>query len=157
MADPFITIDVKGFRELSELMKVFPKNLQKRVLGGAVAAGSAVVVSEAKAHAPVAEKPHRAYSGRYTVLPGALRASISARRIRDKAATVMNTVGPRKAKGIDTFYWRFVEFGTRLMAARPFLRPALHDNVARVIEAVRVRLEKGVDREVRRMGYKSIR
>ena len=115
------------------------------------------MIAEAKAYAPVAEKPHRAYGGRYTILPGALRASISARRIRDKAATVMNTIGPRKAKGIDTFYWRFVEFGTKYMAARPFLRPALHDNVARVIEAMRARLEKGVDREVRRMGYKSIR
>lgn len=157
MADSFLTVEVKGLKELGDLMKVFPANLQKRVVGGAVAAGAGVAASAAKELAPVAKKPHRAYSGRYFIMPGAMKAAIAPRRVKDKAATVMNTVGPRKAKGIDVFYWRFVEYGTKFIAARPFLRPALHNNVARIIEAVRKRLEAGVDREVRRMGYKSIR
>lgn len=31
--------------------------------------------------------------------------------------------------GGDTFYWRFDEFGTSTQSARPFLRPAMNNNI----------------------------
>lgn len=51
----------------------------------------------------------------------------------------------------DAYYWRFVEFGTSKMPARPFLRPAFD---AKKEEAVRVFasiLKKDVDRLERRI------
>lgn len=33
--------------------------------------------------------------------------------------------GKKAGKGGDTFYWRFIEFGTEKMPAKPFMRPAM--------------------------------
>lgn len=48
---------------------------------------------------------------------------------------------PRKLPGYVTVYWgtnleyaRWVEFGTRFMPARPFIRPAMDENRARIVE-----------------------
>lgn len=39
------------------------------------------------------------------------------------------------AKGGDTFYWRFLEFGTVHMRARPFIRPALAQRKNEALQA----------------------
>ncbi|MBJ9954370.1 hypothetical protein I5735_15155, partial [Acinetobacter baumannii] len=39
------------------------------------------------------------------------------------------TDGDKQNPGGDTFYWRFLEFGTQNMIARPFMRPSLQNNV----------------------------
>lgn len=44
-----------------------------------------------------------------------------------------------------TFHWRFLEFGTRKMAARPFMRPALEQNVSKVITIYSSSLSKAID------------
>ena len=33
--------------------------------------------------------------------------------------------GKKQGRGLDTYYWRFLEFGTATSVAKPFLRPAL--------------------------------
>lgn len=40
----------------------------------------------------------------------------------------------RKNRGGDTFYWRFVEFGTARSKATPFMRPALQSNKQNVLD-----------------------
>lgn len=47
----------------------------------------------------------------------------------------------RKQWGGDTFYWRFLEFGTSKMAAKPFMRPALFQKGN---EAMRVAMEEAL-------------
>jgi HK97 gp10 family phage protein len=44
--------------------------------------------------------------------------------------------------GKDTRHWRYVEFGAEKVPARPFMRPALENNVGRVSDAVFVELER---------------
>ena len=48
--------------------------------------------------------------------------------------------------GGDTFYWRFVEFGTKYVAARPFMRPAFDQNTQTATDATAVELSAGLDR-----------
>jgi HK97 gp10 family phage protein len=43
----------------------------------------------------------------------------------------------KNGKGGDTYYWRFLEFGTSKMAAKPFLEPALEQARGAAIEAVK--------------------
>lgn len=49
-------------------------------------------------------------------------------------------------KGGDTFYWRFLEFGTAKMAAKPFMRPAMdakqQEAVDKFVEAYKKQLDK---------------
>jgi len=54
--------------------------------------------------------------------------------------------------GGDTWYWRHLEFGTQTIAARPFMRPALADNVTTATEAFIAEYTKAIDRALKRVG-----
>lgn len=47
----------------------------------------------------------------------------------------MGGAKPHRHDPKDTGHWRFVEFGTVKMPARPFMRPALADHINDVIDA----------------------
>lgn len=49
-------------------------------------------------------------------------------------------------KGGDTFYWRFLEFGTQHIAARPFLRPAIDENKAVAVDKFASVIKKQIDK-----------
>jgi HK97 gp10 family phage protein len=51
--------------------------------------------------------------------------------------------------GGDAFHWRFIEFGTSKMAARPFMRPALAENIQKVSDTVHRRTKQGHHRIAR--------
>lgn len=52
----------------------------------------------------------------------------------------------RNNPGGDTWYWRFVEFGTSEARAKPFMRPALENNVQEATNAFAAELEKQIDK-----------
>jgi HK97 gp10 family phage protein len=52
--------------------------------------------------------------------------------------------------GGDTFYWRFVEFGTQSVAARPFMRPALESNVGTATNEFVTQYKKSLDRAIKK-------
>ncbi|MFQ9622177.1 MAG: HK97-gp10 family putative phage morphogenesis protein [Enterobacteriaceae bacterium] len=54
-----------------------------------------------------------------------------------------------KVIGGDTWYWRFLEFGTEHAAAKPILRPAMNGVDTDVINIFALELEKAIDRAVR--------
>lgn len=56
----------------------------------------------------------------------------------------------RMNPGGDTFYWRFVEFGTSRAPAQPFLRPALSQNVGTATDEFIREYGKALDRALRR-------
>jgi len=53
--------------------------------------------------------------------------------------------------GGDTFYWRFIELGTSRTPARPFLLPALTDNIQKATNTFIQEFDKGLTRAVNRM------
>lgn len=58
---------------------------------------------------------------------------------------VMGGARPRKGDE-DEGHWRLVEFGTSKMAAHPFMRPALADNVQAVADKFVSELEPQIDK-----------
>ncbi len=52
--------------------------------------------------------------------------------------------------GGDTFYWRFPEFGTEKMAAHPFMRPALENNVSAATNEFVSQYKKSIDRSIKK-------
>lgn len=54
-----------------------------------------------------------------------------------------------------TPHWRLIEFGTEKMAAAPFMRPALADNISEVTNTFISEYEKAVDRAIRRAAKKA--
>ena len=51
----------------------------------------------------------------------------------------------------NAYYWRFIEFGTARMPARPFLRPAFESNKDAALNAIVEELNKGLDRITRKL------
>jgi HK97 gp10 family phage protein len=60
-------------------------------------------------------------------------------------------VGQSYEQGGKQFYFRFLEFGTSKMRARPFLRPALEENQGRVTQVLTDELKKGIARTAQRL------
>lgn len=129
-----------GFKELAANLRKLPERVAKNGLRSAVAAGAAVVRNEARARAPkltgemakdIQIKREReardgeTFAAQYSVFV------LSGKKSRLK--------GKKRNVQRDSFYWKFVEFGTSKMAPRPFLRPAFE---AKKEEAVKVIGEK---------------
>lgn len=142
---------VHGIDDLKAKLLAITPALRKKVLRNALAAGARVVRDEAKRQAPVLTR-HAPYRAPGTVKKAIrVRTSKVARRSGDvgvfvnvvpakgakfKTITtkvlgfkfkkrIQTRISERGAKSrTDPFYWRFLEFGTRKMSARPFLKSA---------------------------------
>jgi len=125
-------VRIEGLDNLKRKLAEVPKAMRKRVPRNALAAGAREVRDVAKRNAPVLtlgtslKAPYRK--------PGTVKQAIRVRTSKaDRRAGdvgVFVNVRPAKAgqRGAknpnDPFYWRFLEFGTKKMPARPFLQRA---------------------------------
>lgn len=155
--------DIKGLQEMYANLKRLEMKIQKKVAGKALRAGAKIVQSSARSKAPRGKKVYR-YAGRLggkrkvvSRRPvGFLRRGIIVRRIRLPNMLFSVSVGLRK----EAFYGKFIEKGWtptgrwkksgrtrddhRARAAatrskipgRPFMGPAVSDNVQAVIAEV---------------------
>ena len=145
-------IEIRGLREMREaLMRKIPLHMQGSVLQKALVAGARPTVAKAKALAPGTNT-----SSRNT---GILKASIHSEkdrtnsgpsfqgrviRVRSRRAGKKTTYfekqrGKRytaRNRGSGAPYWWHVEFGTKKMAARPFMRPAFDATVGEAAVAI---------------------
>ena len=140
-----LQFEIKGLKELDEVLKTFPEKVQRNAIASACFAGAAVWREGAKGRVPVRTSPAglvRMGKGAQGRLPGFLRASIRVWKKRgiQGGATVTYGVGTRGY----AFYGKFLEFGTSKMSARPGLRPAVDALVGWATEAMRARLEQRI-------------
>ena len=126
-------VRIEGMDEFKRKLAEVPKAMRKRVLRNALAAGAREVRDVAKRNAPVLnlgtslKAPYRK--------PGTVRDAIRVRTSKAdrKAGDVGVFVNVRPAKAgargaknpNDPFYWRWLEFGTKKMSARPFLQKSI--------------------------------
>lgn len=123
-------VKMEGFDELARKLRDLAPAMRKRVLRNALSAGARLVRDDAKRLAPVLSNPSKAPYRQSATLRKAIRVRSSKAARRSGDVGVFVNVKPAKgsARGAksrtDPFYWRFLEFGTRKMSARSFLRPA---------------------------------
>lgn len=128
------SIRIEGLTELRRKLLTLPAKLRDRELRAATGAAAKVVRDEARARAPVDT--------------GLTRDNIIAARRRAERYDEEYAVTVRhKGKG-RPFYWKFIEFGTVKLAARPFLRPAFESATYRAINAFRLRLARRLNKLV---------
>lgn len=141
MADAF-RIEVKGIKELQNTFKQIDLELQQ-ALYEAVSSGAAVVVREAKLNSERGgdEFPHR--------ITGNLMRSIKEVRIKGLGTRVESQVGStmKYARRLEKGFMDVDRLGRRYhQPPRPFLRPALDENEAEVIEAFEKKIEEIIRR-----------
>lgn len=127
--------DIEGLTELHAALSKLPEKVERKVLRSMVQAGGQVVVKAARQNVPVD-------SGE--LKKGIVRRSKKGKKV---AGQVEVSVGP----STDVFYGRFLEFGTAHIAARPFLRPAFDDNYQAIIDAIRKRGLKRIEKEAEKL------
>lgn len=120
-------VKLEGFDVLAQRLRAIVPAMRKRVIRNALSAGARLVRDDAKRRVPVLQSIARApYRSPGTVKKAIrVRTSKVARRNGDIGVFVNVKPAPGAQRGAksrtDPFYWRFLEFGTRKMRARPFL------------------------------------
>jgi HK97 gp10 family phage protein len=154
-------IKVEGLKELQEALKALPAEIQKRPLRSAVSAGAKVIVDEAKRRAPQGETGNlrkalyryrsrsQSGTGKETFLVGVRKGK---KQYADTAKNRrLSRVGKKYTVEGEAFYWRFLEFGTSKMAARPFLRPAFESKKMEALDTIKKKLAEAIDRTAKRL------
>ena len=137
-------VRIDGLKELGEALKGLRLDMAQKAARQAVAAGAGVVRAQARKNAPKdtgnLEKAIVMKRKRNTNLTEQYGVSV---RVGKKSDVTRAKQG-KGALGKDAYYARFLEFGTVKMPAKPFLTPALSQNVQKATEAMKTRLAKRI-------------
>lgn len=156
-----IDIKVEGLKALQEALNNLPKELQKGPLKSAVSAGAKVVAEEAKRRAPLGEtgnlrKAIYRYRSRSQSRDGKETFLVAVRKGKAKYADTarnrrLRRVGKTYQTAGEAFYWRFLEFGTKYIAARPFLRPAFESKKNEALDTIKKKLADAIEKTAKRL------
>ena len=124
------TVTVTGLKQLEQSLSAFSQKIAKKSLEIAIKSGTKVVLTEAKARAPMGIVPHK-FKERgavITVKPGNLRKSLKQRVYRGQRASMGNIQSIIPLDG-RAFYGKFQEWGWKTksgkyIAPQRFLSPA---------------------------------
>lgn len=143
-----VTVQTKGLRELKKALDALPDKINKKVLDSAVRAGANVIKKEAQSNVNIRPTQNDNEGGKRNRAPGSLRKGISVAKVKGTGTRVHFVVGTRKK----AFYGRFLEFGTKHIAPRPWLRPAYESKKAAAQAAFVKSLSRGLKREIKALG-----
>ncbi len=159
------TVKVEGLAQLAKALRELPDRVAKNGLRVAVYSGAKVILDEARLRAPKAAES----LGPRQPPPGTLRRSVIMKHIPELSSLTRQTFfvtvrhgkkyrkqGKKGNLSQDAWYWRFVEFGTSKMRARPFLRPALEAKRREAVQAMKERLRERVEQEAKNLGPQSL-
>lgn len=126
-----VNLNVQGLRDLDKALNKLDLKTRGNIMRRALTAGATPIVAEARRLAP-ADK-------------GNLRKGINKKLRRAKGANDFVSsidIGFRA----EVFYGQFLELGTRFMAARPMLRPAMDAAKHKAIAAFKKKMREGIER-----------
>lgn len=136
-----LSVDIRGFPELQKQLHDIGNALAEDILEAAVREGAKIVRDAAAAKAP--RDPHSTdHMADHIVVR-----TIEKDGVHAVAGVAPVGWAPEKGKGEGKyFYFRYLEYGTSKMRARPFLRPAADENENAVTQAIADRLRKEIEK-----------
>lgn len=150
-------VKLTGLDEVRRALRRLPKEMRRRELNRAIRAGGRPILALAQTLAPIGEANFIRQQRGKTVahLRGTLQSSIAMRsekksRLLDAARIKIGVLWDNRDPN-SAWYWRFVEFGTSKMPARPFLVPAFEALKLTALGNIVKELRKGLDRQTRRV------
>lgn len=137
-----VEFKIEGLDGVLRKMRELSPKLQKKGLVAAVRKGANIVRDDARNRAKQFDDPS-------TPRPiwKEIVSKVNGRRGRQEGGVVMQVGirGGARKSGDNVFYWRFLEFGTEKMAARPFMRPALESKAEAATDAIVTELNRQLD------------
>lgn len=149
---------LRGLKELDKQLKQLSAEVRPKVMKSAVRAAFKPVVAAAKAKVPVDTGELQAgiaLATAYDKKKGTVAAGIviaSNTTALKQARVAAAAFGEAQYRGSPGRRWHLTELGTKHSKAQPFLRPALDENAAAVLEAFKVQLGKRLKRALKKKG-----
>jgi HK97 gp10 family phage protein len=153
-------IKIHGLEGVRKALKQLPKEVRNRELQKALRPGANVIRNTARALAPRGEGFFRRIRGKsWAHYSGTLANSIVVRAEkkkfnRDAARLRVGVLHNNRDVNVGAWYWRFVEFGTSKMPAKPFMVPAFEISKYTANKLIQTALLKGVQRQAKRVRSK---
>lgn len=151
------TIDTNGFKELDNLLKKLPKNIEDKVVRRSIVGAARSVMKDIKSSAPVgpprpdvtthrSDKAAKNYARKKKY--GHLKDNIKARAsfIGRKRGIISAAIHTGMAFWA---YWR--EFGNSRQPARPWFVPAFNAGVSKALSELKERIGKGIEKEAKKL------
>lgn len=141
------TVKLEGLDDLLAKLKQLPGRIGDNAMRRSLRKGANVIKTAAVAGAQKIDdaKTREAIFKNVTVVSGGKKREI-------EAGGPMMRVGIRKdGPGGDTFYWRFVEFGTSNAHAQPFMRPAMNEHAGEAFNAIAADMPIQIDKELAKL------
>lgn len=145
-----VTTTVSGLVEIEKLLMQLPDKPAKKALDAGLRAGGNIIKKEAIDRAPVLKGGPRVvtYRGKKRLLiPGLLKKSI----VVSSDGIGQNGINFKVKVTKLAFYAHFVEWGTKKMAAQPFMRPALESKANEAIDKMRNITAKRIEAEAMKL------
>ena len=155
--------EIKGLDEIKKKLDALPDKIGRNAMKRALRKGANVIRDTARANAKQLDDPDTSES----IAKNIAVQSGNRRRERQEGGPVMRVgvmggardmgkYGEFKGAGKgnpggDTFYWRFLEFGTSKMAARPFMRPAMATAGVAALDATVAAMQSETDKELAKL------
>lgn len=141
MADQYLK-SIKGLEGVLKKMEEVTTQVTKKAVRGASSKAMRIVRDAARANAKQLNDPRTpeniykniVISTKVYPQIGEVRSRVGVRggaRNYSAYGEIQNTTGKANPGG-DTWYWRLLEFGTSEFPAKPFMRPALSQNLDKV-------------------------
>jgi HK97 gp10 family phage protein len=144
MSRSISTYKIQGIDEIRRSLERLTPDLQRRAYRSALTSGSRVIAKNAKRKLGKGES-------------GLLKKSIGMKYLPATARSqAMGIIGPRRGMGgvyngqrrNPTRYAHLVENGTRNMAAKPFIRPAIVESSSEVFSKMSSMIERTIARSI---------
>lgn len=151
-----VTVKVEGLAEIDKKLRLLPERLGNNALKRALRKGANVIRDQARANAKAIDDPQT----REQIAKNIAVASGSKARAREAGGLLMRIgvqggARPLSADpgtpGGNTTHWRFVEFGTSVARAQPFMRPAMANGAERAMQVTADAMNTEIDKELAKL------
>ena len=139
-----LSIELRGFQELAQKLQELPNAITADLLEAALKGGAKIGRDAAAVNAP-RDPASGKHMGDHIVVR-----TIEKDGVHAVVGIAPQGWSPEKGKGEGPFfYWRFFEYGTSKMPARPFMRPAIDENRDAITQAVADKLRDRLEEVMR--------
>jgi len=158
-------VAIEGLDGVLDAMGKLTDKVQRKIVTAAARKGANVIRDRARSNAARVDDPQTPES----IAKNIVTQAMSKRRVPDGVGMRVGVLGgakqykknktnERKGRvgesyavgghkdnpGGDTFYWRFLEFGTADVKAEPFMRPAMEEEKTAAFDAVAASLQQAI-------------
>lgn len=164
MANRIVRFEVRGLRELGENFALLTEDMQKSASRAAVRSAAKLVEGQAWINAQKSRRTGQLQDaigslrdkgasspGLEVWAVGVIGGQFEKTYTNNRRNRQQNRAGKKYIATGAAYYWKFVEFGTIFMEARPFLRPALDANAERATTVMKNTLHERIQRSLKKL------